>query len=152
MEARFRRALHHRQYNVYMPNSLWHIDGHHKLIRWQIVVHGGVDGYSRLVVYLKASLNSNAETVLSSFLDGVRQYGLPSRVWCGKGGENVRVFQYMLEHPNCGPGRQSCRTGRSVHNQRIERLWRDLYVGCISVFRTVFISLENEGVLDPDNV
>ena len=28
-----------------MPNSLWHIDGYHKLIRWRIVIHGVIDGY-----------------------------------------------------------------------------------------------------------
>ena len=28
--------------------SLWHIDGYHKLIRCKIVIHGGIDGYSRM--------------------------------------------------------------------------------------------------------
>ena len=42
-----------RCYHVCMPNSLWHIDGHHKLIRWRIIVHGGIDGYSRLPMYLQ---------------------------------------------------------------------------------------------------
>ena len=23
------------------PNSLWHIDGNHKLIKWHLVIHGG---------------------------------------------------------------------------------------------------------------
>lgn len=36
-------------YFVPRPNSLWHIDGHHKLIRWGIVIHGMVDGYDRTV-------------------------------------------------------------------------------------------------------
>ena len=31
--GRFRQALHCRRYCVSMPNSLWHIDGYHKLIR-----------------------------------------------------------------------------------------------------------------------
>ena len=39
----------HTQYKVPRPNSLWHIDGHHKLITWGIVIHGVVDGYSRKV-------------------------------------------------------------------------------------------------------
>lgn len=38
-----------RQYKVARPNALWHIDGHHKLILWGIVIHGCVDGYSRTV-------------------------------------------------------------------------------------------------------
>ena len=47
------------------PNSLWHVDGHHKLIRWKIVIHGGIDGFSREIVYLKAAANNRSETVLS---------------------------------------------------------------------------------------
>ena len=38
-----------RHYQVPRPNSLWHIDGHHKLIAWGIVIHGVADGYSRKV-------------------------------------------------------------------------------------------------------
>ena len=57
-----------RPYSVPGPNSLWHIDGHHKLIRWRIVTHGGIDGYSRLIVYLKASSNNKSQTVLANFL------------------------------------------------------------------------------------
>jgi hypothetical protein len=36
-------------YHVPRPNALWHIDGHHKLIAWEIVIHGVADGYSRTV-------------------------------------------------------------------------------------------------------
>lgn len=38
-----------RPYSVPRPNALWHIDGHHKLILWGIVIHGLADGYSRKV-------------------------------------------------------------------------------------------------------
>jgi hypothetical protein len=31
------------------PNSLWHLDGHHKLIMWGIVIHGVIDGYCHIV-------------------------------------------------------------------------------------------------------
>jgi len=36
-----------RKYSVPRPNALWHIDGHHKLIAWGIVLHGVADGYTR---------------------------------------------------------------------------------------------------------
>lgn len=71
VHQRFRRALHRRQYQVCMPNSLWHIDGMHKLMRWRIVVHTGIDGYSRLPVFLKASTNNTSRTMLHCFLKGV---------------------------------------------------------------------------------
>ena len=44
-------TIRRRVYCVAGPNSLWHIDGHHKLIRWRFVVHGGIDGFSRTIVY-----------------------------------------------------------------------------------------------------
>ena len=55
-----------------------------------------MDSYTRLVVFLKASTNNKAETMLGAFLEGVNRFGLPSRVRCDKGGENVLVSQYML--------------------------------------------------------
>lgn len=38
-----------RFYKVSRPNALWHLDGHHKLIRWGFVLHGIIDGYCRTV-------------------------------------------------------------------------------------------------------
>ena len=40
-----------RKYSVPGTLALWHIDGNHKLIRWRFVVHGGIDGFSRRVVF-----------------------------------------------------------------------------------------------------
>ena len=64
VRCRFVQAIKRRSYHVEMPNSLWHIDGYHKLIQWHIVIHGGLDGYSRIPVFLCASNNNQASTVL----------------------------------------------------------------------------------------
>ncbi|XP_028414873.1 uncharacterized protein LOC114537953 [Dendronephthya gigantea] len=88
-------------YSVRGPLSLWHIDGNHKLIRWRIVVHGGIDGYTRIPVYLKCGTNNYAETVVQLFEQAVSQYGLPSTVRSDKGGTwkigNLDTFGIVSE-------------------------------------------------------
>lgn len=142
------RTSRRRRYSVPAPNHLWHIDGNHKLIRWKIVIHGGIDSYSRLVVYLKAATNNKAQTVLQSFLSAVDTYGVPCRVRSDKGGENVMFARFMIQ--TRGINRHSHITGRSVHNQRIERLWRDVFDQVIDLFYTTFRCMEDEGWLNPD--
>ncbi|XP_064384818.1 uncharacterized protein LOC135333721 [Halichondria panicea] len=139
-----------RPYSVPSPNSLWHMDGHHKLVRWGMVTHGAIDGYSRLVVFLRCSNNNTAETVYNLFLSAVQRFGLPSRMRSDYGGENYRVAAHMLE--SRGYDRNSMITGSSVHNQRIERLWRDMHRCVTVIFYKLFYYLEQHGYLDPDNM
>ena len=75
-----------------------------------------MDGFSRVPVYLQCSNNNRADTVLR----------IPSRIRCDAGGENVEVSQFLLMHPLRGPGRGTDIVGKSVHNQWIERMWRDV--------------------------
>ena len=49
---RWSLIIRREKYNVPAPNSLWHIDGHHSLIRWSFVLHEVIDGYSRLITFL----------------------------------------------------------------------------------------------------
>ena len=111
-----------RRYQVPWPNSLWHLDGHHSLIRWKLVVHGCIDGFSRRIIFLQSSSNNLSTTVLSLFLDAIENDGglWPSRIRVDKGVENVLVCDAMVEAR--GEGRGSFIAGPSTHNQRIERL------------------------------
>ena len=149
IRARLQHVVARRQYRVPGPNSLWHIDGNHKLIRWKFVVHGGIDGFSRLCVYLACATNNRADTVKGRFLSATEEFGWPSRVRSDHGMENVEVARKMIAHR--GTGRGSHITGSSVHNQRIERLWRD-YFRCIGIlFYNLFYFMEDTGILNPDS-
>ena len=104
-----------------------------------------------MVVFLNCSNNNKAATVFNSFHQAIQDFGLPSRVRTDKGMENVDVAWFMLNHPKLGPNRGSHITGRSVHNQRIERLWRDVFAGCTHVYYQLFYEMEETGILDADN-
>ena len=114
------RAIQRRVYRVTRSNALWHVDRHHKLIRWGFVIHGIIDGYCRTVCIctlagrvanflkitgLRASTNNYASTVLDLFLDAKAKYGMPSRMRGDRGGENIDVAMYVVARR--GPNRGS---------------------------------------------
>ena len=55
------------------------------------MVHGGIDGFSRFIVYLTCNTNNSSRTVLELFYKAVCNFGLPDKVRSDKGGENVKV-------------------------------------------------------------
>ncbi len=99
--------LHHQHPNPCFQQKLLLYTLHqlcfYKLIRWRFVVHGSIDGYSRLITYLKCSPSNKASTVYDSF-DGV-----PKHVRSDHGRENVHLHvEVHVKSPwrrdfcNCG--------------------------------------------------
>ena len=68
--------------------------------------HGGIDSFSREVVYLTCHSNNRAETALTEFRAAVDNFGPPSRVRTDQGVENVEIAR-LLTHPERGEGRGS---------------------------------------------
>ena len=102
-----------------------------------------------MVVYIRCSASNDAITVYNLFLLAVRRFSLPSRIRSDQGGENRLVALHMIRHR--GAQRRSMIVGSSVHNQWIERLWRDLFQSTIRLDYRLFYYLEARGYLDPIN-
>ena len=98
-------------------------------------------GYSRVIVYLSRSVDNTSTMVLKLFEEAVAEWGLQSRVRGDMGVENRPVANYMLNHPARGPSHGNYITGRSVHNSRIEWLWRHMYKAVLSPCFMIFLIL-----------
>ncbi|KYN15598.1 hypothetical protein ALC57_12183, partial [Trachymyrmex cornetzi] len=86
-----------------------------------LVLHntGCIDGYSRLIIYLKCTTSMTTSTVIPFFATADFRH------------ENLFA---MVMNAIRGLNRGSHLTGRSVHNQCIERLWVDVFKEVIDFF------------------
>ena len=64
-------------------------------------------------------------TTVYEVFTAVQKYSLTSRVCSDQGLENVQVGRHMIEKRVFQ--RRSMVASSSTHNQRIERLWKDLH-------------------------
>ena len=89
--------------------------------------------------------------MLELFLDAILKDGerWPSRIRVDRGVENVLVCDAMVQAR--GEGRGSFIAGPSTHNQRIERLWRDVYRCVCHLFYYVFYGMELSGILNTED-
>ena len=99
------------------------------------------------MLYLRVHTNNLASTAFHDFSTAIRNFGVPSRVRADKGSEFVHIEKFM-DRVN---QRKSFIKGKSVHNQRIERLWRDVYCKVIDKYHRLFHYMEDFGILDIDN-
>ncbi|KAG8912103.1 hypothetical protein FRC01_005288 [Tulasnella sp. 417] len=85
-----------RRYRVPRSNALWHMDGHHKLIRWGFVIHGFIDGYCRTTMRMLSQLQHGIKGDLSEFhpllpsevMQFRTHYGVEGRVQLRKLGQS----------------------------------------------------------------
>ena len=95
---------------------------------------------------MKCFTNNLAHTVLQCFVSGTQEFGLPFRVRGDRGVENVDVARFMIA--NRGLNRGSFIAGRSVHNQRIERIWAEVNRVSSAYYKDLFQFMEESEILD----
>ena len=115
-----------------IPNAVWHIDTHHKLIRWRMIIHAGVAWFScTIIMYIKCCVSNRAATFLEVFCEGLEKFRLPNTVRTDHGRENIDIWHYMIASHNSDTSWVI--TDSSTHNERVERLWRE-YTVCIYMY------------------
>ena len=96
-----------------------------------------------MIVFLHCCTNNKADTVSNLFENALNDFGTPSIIRTDKDGENIRIWERMIELK--GEHRDSYVAGSSEHNQRIERLWKDMWNYVSHEFYYVFQAVEDQG-------
>ena len=132
-QVRLQRQLVRRVYRFTEPNALWHVDGNHKLEPLGFSIHGAIDGGTWFLLYLYLSTRNASATALVPYKVACSKHQGCSRVRIDVGTENFGIanFQLVVREPNLG----SVLVGFSVHNQPIERIWRDVRESVLDRFR-----------------
>lgn len=128
---RLRRSRRRLKRKVYYSTGLhhaWHQDGNHKLKPIAgLIIHGCIDGLSRMIIYLRVADNNSALFVTQCFIEACRSFNTqPLQVVGDHGGENVGIARVQFakrgEHARPKPYHAT----KSTNNQRMERCWRDI--------------------------
>lgn len=86
------------KYFLILPNFL------PGLIRYKMVIHCIIDGYSRFVLGIRVHDNNRGASVLQLLLDIIATHGCPSRMRGDHGVENIEVAIYLEEVNGSGRG------------------------------------------------
>ena len=146
-EARKRHRLKRREYVNPGPNFAWHIDGYDKLKPFGFPVHGGIDGFSRKMLWLKVERSNNSpEKIASLYLNAVNEFdGCPIELITDLGTKNglaASIQSYFRDDPDAH------RYVPSPRNQRIESWWSSFAKQRTMWWRSFFQDLEFQSILD----
>ena len=99
------------------------------------------------MTHLSVATDNTALTALEYFCDGIKEYGIPARIRIDGGTEFNHVEKFMNDIDST----TRCMRGKSVHNQRIERLWKDVFVKVAFKYYNLFHHMERHNILDINN-
>lgn len=145
--ARKAHRLKRRVYSNPGPNYSWHIDGYDKLKHWGFPIHGGIDGFSRKILWLNVTRSNNSpDNIASFYLNIVRELGgCPVELVSDLGTENglaAAIQSFFRDNPDAH------RYVSSPRNQRIEGWWSFYSRNRSHWWKNFFADLESQGILD----
>ena len=132
---------------------MWHLDGNEKL-PGDRYFHGITCGGSKMAISMEMEDNKRASTVLLHYRNAVIKYGCPRVLRTDAGTENVLVGKFQLIAWGMGNGEFNnlpFLVGKFTHNQRIERLWRDVREGGFQPFRDKRAEMIRSNQFDPNS-
>lgn len=148
---RKRNRLRRRQYSTKGPNYLWHVDSYDKLKPYGICVNGCIDGFSRKIIWLRASYtSSNSKVIGGNFFNAIHELGgCPRTVRTDLGTENKQMEHMQTDFREL-TGFQFSNppflTGTSQHNQRIESWWNILRKHSAQFWMYLFQQVKEDGL------
>ena len=99
-------------------------------------------GYPRLISSLHIPTDNQVETALIFFIDSIREYGVPSRV-CADGESEFSNINFLMDKL-IGDNRRNLMRGSTVHNERIERFWCDVFMKFLDRYCRLFSHVERK--------
>ena len=78
--------------------TLTHLDGNHKVESCEFLIHGTIDEYSRVLVFLKCQ----TETLLENFMEACEHFHVPTRIRTELDTENIVAARVTLEIKRLG--------------------------------------------------
>lgn len=151
---RYGNRLSRREYRSPGPNFIWHMDGWDKLKFFGFAVHGGVDGFSRHIMWLEVGTTNNDPKVTAHyFLNVVQDLGyVPTLLRSDKGSENGLIgllqIAFRSGHKDKLAGDTSFIQGKSVRNQRIESFWGRMRQHSMDYYIQFFKCMYQQNVFD----
>ena len=132
------------------PNDVWNCDGYNKIEQYGFWIHGGVDLFSRKILWLKiVRLNNNPIVPVALYLSATKEQGFcPNllRTDCGSQNGDIAMVHCFLTGSNL-----SHRYGTSHANQRIEN-WCSHFKSSFSAWVIdYFKELVHHGIIVPGN-
>lgn len=158
VEERKRHKLKRHKYVSPGPNHCWHIDGYDKIKPFGFAIHGGIDGYSRRVMWLVVDRTNNDPSVTANFFMHCveKMGGCPTllRTDCGTENGVIAGIQCFLraDGQDQFAGEKSHIYGSSTSNQRIECWWSHFRRSRLTWWINFFKDLKEQGSLLQGNV